>query len=745
MAPQNGNMKTRRNGGSKLSQSSKPVMPAIPLPYVKRQAASAAARANAVPVSSTAASTTIQEPDVRSPIKVKHVNGNVTIASRTSTSTSKAEEVARTKADAHKETKNGASDPTNTQASSCNPTPKNQVDVEARSVDKVSAGVNEKPNGVSSKGDIKTLSDNHPPSKPNKGRPPSAVPPGRYQMPPSFQPAARPMGPNVNGDMRGHRAPLPNGPPMHQPHHSNGSIHFGAFHGSTSSSPAPPSGGIAPPPGMTGPDGRPYMAPGANGFPPMMPYGAEQVPASGPPDDGSVYNQFSSAPARNGVPAPEETQSPNQPGRMFGGPEYPRMMPNAGPPPHMMSTMDGAEGLIGHLVQQFGSPEFADCVLELRYADERTPPVRIPGHRVLFSRSAELANAIAKQSRPNPNVPSLPTIVLETRSKWIRSNPFYMAAHCLYGWPLLDPTAEGMKQAAADYNQLIDRFEFALSYAAAGHLLRWDPVTRRGCEVAVQLLNWQTVEKALEFALEDHRDEGSYDVFKYGDGSRAILNEIVSFIASNTSPTFKIDTSVTDPSSYARLPQTALTSNATTRKLSPPPIARGTSVHLGKGKGRLSQQISGIQFGDLSLTDGKVSPASDASGGSQQRTPFNAVLSRILLNLPFETLKALLEAATNKANGWPNAEAVYRVVKDTVAERERRRLQIVELVKTHQVTAWAVITQQLSSPEPRYVGLWSALGWREEILPFGPSESPALGRTWVPFVGPQASTQAAYP
>ncbi|KAK2673702.1 hypothetical protein RAB80_011245 [Fusarium oxysporum f. sp. vasinfectum] len=434
-----------------------------------------------------------------------------------------------------------------------------------------------------------------------------------------------------------------------------------------------------------------------NNFGPPTPHSYHDSQASGPPDDGSVYNQFSSAQARNGVPAPEETQSPNQPGRMFGGPEYPRMMPNAGPPPHMMSTMDGAEGLIGHLVQQFGSPEFADCVLELRYADERTPPVRIPGHRVLFSRSAELANAIAKQSRPNPNVPSLPTIVLETKSKWIRSNPFYMAAHCLYGWPLLDPTAEGMKQAAADYNQLIDRFEFALSYAAAGHLLRWDPVTRRGCEVAVQLLNWQTVEKALEFALEDHRDEGSYDVFKYGDGSRAILNEIVSFIASNTSPTFKIDTSVTDPSSYARLPQTALTSNATTRKLSPPPIARGTSVHLGKGKGRLSADF------------------------------------------------CTAETATNKANGWPNAEAVYCVVKDTVAERERRRLQIVELVKTHQVTAWAVITQQLSSPEPRYVGLWSALGWREEILPFGPSESPALGRTWVPFVGPQASTQAAYP
>ncbi|KAF9773758.1 hypothetical protein IL306_008386 [Fusarium sp. DS 682] len=862
-------MKSRRPGASKLSQSSKPVMPAIPLPYVKRQAASAAARASTVPVSSTAASTTTQEPDARSPTEVKLTNGNVSaevkkddsvataassIASPTSTSTSKVEkEAAETKADTHKETKNDASGPTNTQTVSgmyCRrthaqgiprdplltsisfiaaasvpenpttnnnenthknpvvsdhsdqPTLKNQVDIEARSVDKVAVEA-KKPNGVSSKTEVKPQSGkilhsfevypktdslnlgNHPPSKLNKTRPPSAVPPGRYQMPPSFQPAARAMGPNVNGDIRGPRAPMPNGPPMHQPHHSNGSIHFGAFHGSTSSSPAPLSGGIAPPPGMPVPDGRPpYMTPNANGYPPIMPYGADQVPvttfdnygrptmaygppdsfapfpnnfgpptphsyhdsqASGPPDDGSVYNQFSSAPVRNGVPGPEENQSPNQPGRMFGGPEYPRMMPNAGPPPHMMSAMDDADGLIGHLLQQFGSPEFADCVLELRYTDERAP-VRIPGHRVLFSRSAEIANAISKQlSQPNPNVPSLPTIVLETKSKWIRSESFYMTAQRLYGMPLFSPPPETMKQAAAEVKQLMELFEFALSYAAAGHLLRWDPVTRRGCEIAMQLLNWQTVEKALEFALEDHRDEGSYDMFKYGDGSRIILNEIVSFIAGNIHPTFKIDTSVTDPSNYARLPQTALTSSATTRKLSPPPIARGTSVHLGKGKGRLSQQISGIQFGDLSLTDGKVSPASDASGASQQRTPFNAVLSRILLNLPFDTLKALLETATNKGSQWPNAEAIYRVVKDTIAERERRRLQIVELVKTRRITAWAVITQQLSSPEPRYVGLWSALGWREEILPFGPSESPALGRTWVPFMGPQTNTQAAYP
>jgi hypothetical protein len=414
----------------------------------------------------------------------------------------------------------------------------------------------------------------------------------------------------------------------------------------------------------------------------------------------------------------------------------------------MMSAMDDAEGLVSYFQQQFGSPEFADCVLELQYTNRRAPPVRIPGHRILFSRSSELASAMSKGfSRSNPDVTQLPALVLETESKWIQSESFYIAVQRLYGLPLFTPPPGGLKQGAAtDASSLMDRFDFALGYAASGHLLRWDAVTRRGCEIAMELLNLQTVEKALEFALEGHRDEGSYDVFKYGDGSRAILREIISFIANNLHPTFKIDTSVTDPSNYARLPsQAALTSNATTRKLSPPPIARGTSVHLGKG--RRSQQISGIQFGDLSLTEGKMSPGSDASGSSQQqRTPLYAVLSRILLNLPFETLKALLENATREGNAWPNADAVFHAVKDTVAERERRRLQIVELVKNRRIPQWEFVSNQLSTPEPRnYIGPWGALGWQEEILPFGPSESPALSRTWAPLTNSQTITQAAYP
>ncbi|KAF4981449.1 hypothetical protein FZEAL_2737 [Fusarium zealandicum] len=855
MAPPNGNAKARRLGGSKLAQSSKPVVPAIPLPYVKRQAATAAARASAasVPTTSVAPSNPTQIPAATRP-ETKLTNGAAAadaekdapaaapaspISSLASSSAAKSVlEVAKPTPDDHEETKNGGKNLVDHQDSSVTSvsehsstasehkdTPKGPIITDrpdqptttpqagTRASDKIlRTGVVGKPNGVASRDDPRHRSgkafrlmnkrrdahdpdaDQHSHSKlHSKSRPPPAVPPSRYQMPPSFQPANRQLGQATNGDMnRGPRPPIPNGPPMHQPHPStsNSSIHFGTFQGSTSSSPAPLSGGIAPPPGMPIPDGRPpYMTHGANGFPPMMHYNADSVPAStfdnygrpsmaygpmdsyppfgnsfgtstphshhdsqasGHPDENGMYNQYPSGPVRNGMTGPaDDSQSPNRPGTMFGGPDYPRMMPNAGPPPHLMSPVDDADGLVGHLQQQFGSPEFADCVLELRYSDERAPPVRIPGHRLLFARSAEVANAISKQaSQHNPNVPSLPTVVLETKSKWIRSNSFYIAVQRLYGLPLfaIPPPPAGLKQGAVtDAGSIMERFDFALSYAASGHLLRWDPVTRRGCEMAMQLLTWQTVERALEFALEHHRDEGSHDVFKYGDGSKGILNEAVSFITSNLNPNFILDTSVPDSDSYSRLPFSPSPSSTATQRPSPPPIARGTSVHLGKG--RRPQQITGIQFGDLSLAEGKTSPASDTSRAShQQRSPFSIVLSRVLLNLPFASLKMVLEsAASNKNSGWPNAEFVYRAVKDTVAERERRRLRAVEAVRAGQVPGWETIQKQLSSPEPRYFGPWTALGWQEEFLPFGHSDSPALGRTWVPLVDRQNGAQAAYP
>ncbi|CAG9955697.1 unnamed protein product [Clonostachys rosea f. rosea IK726] len=147
---------------------------------------------------------------------------------------------------------------------------------------------------------------------------------------------------------------------------------------------------------------------------------------------------------------------------------------------------------------------------------------------------------------------------------------------------------------------LAERFRFALSYAAAGHILGWGPVVQRGCEIAAQLLDATTVEKALEFALEGYCDKGAYEEFKYGNGSRALLHATVIFIVNNLHPLFNLDNLVTiDPGTYARLPFDSTSApKAVESPVDSPVIARGSSVaHLAKGVHPRSHRS--IQFGDL--------------------------------------------------------------------------------------------------------------------------------------------------
>lgn len=192
---------------------------------------------------------------------------------------------------------------------------------------------------------------------------------------------------------------------------------------------------------------------------------------------------------------------------------------------------------------------------------------------------------------------------------------------------------------------------------------------------------------------------------------------------------------------YPAQPQTT----AVQKETSSPPITRGTSVHLGKG--RRSQKITGIQFGDLSLSEAKSPAASETPKASQQPRPvLHAVLSNVLINLPFAYLKMALESAgSSTVNGWASAEYRYRIIKDAVAEREACRLRAVEAVKNKRVEGSESILKLLSSPEPRSFDKWSVLGWQEEIIPYASPNGPALGRQWVPIMEPQNGTQTAYP
>lgn len=458
-------------------------------------------------------------------------------------------------------------------------------------------------------------------------------------------------------------------------------------------------------------------------------------------------------PMHNGAPVAEEPQMQGNANRMFGHPEFPRMLLNPAMPPQMMPPNDSADELADYAQQQFGNLEFTDCSLELRYLDDRAPPVRIPGHRFILNRSPELAALLRQQTlSPSPPDRSQQTVLIETNSKWIRSDSFYMAAQRLYGLPLLQyPGPRNLHPESGeltDAGSSVEQLDFALSYAAAGQLLRWAPVTRRGCEVATQLIDWQTIERVLEFALDGHNDLGTHDVYRYGEGSKIILDAVVTFVVHNFPPTFDLDAQVVSPVQYARLPT------------HPPPLApaqltthRSTAsaaddmpaVQLGKG--RRSQKITNIQFGDFALTDSQPPSETETPKASRPAQPVShAVLSRILLNIPFTQIKMILESSgSGNVNGWANAESRYRIVKAAVEEREARRVKAVDAVVDGRVPDAEMLRASLRAPEPRSMPHWSALGWHEEMLPYGNPDGPSLGRKWAPLPAPQSTTVAEYP
>jgi hypothetical protein len=798
MAPANGSAKSRRQGPGHSRQPSKPVVPAIPLPHVKRQAkaaAAAAASVSAPAVDNSSSSPSASRPD-KTPTAAKEEapalgsgsDGGQVAESRSAvevdtTSPASRDVAAATRDDAATSSFAGV----DTNGSVRGPGSTVTVTAEPKTLDKqaqqaATAPASETPvivNGAKAKSELRKNAADHPAAS---FRPPPAVSPTRYQMPRPFQPAGRP---NImlNGDM--HHAPKQpmannNGPSyMHQAHPSNGSVHFGSFHESSGSSPH--TGAIAPPPGMSMPDGRqPYM-PLGNGFPPPMPpYAGDVMPAgsfdnygrpalyppvdayhpgnnfgpstphsfhdsqsSAQPEDNGVFNQFPPGGPRNGMGPGEDMPIPNHQGRMFGAPDYPRMMPNHGMPPHMMPRADDADGMVGYLQQQFGSPDLADCTLELRYSDDRAPPVRIPGHQIVICRSPALFRSLRNlRLQTNPSDRAMQLVLLETDSKWVRSDSFYMAVQRLYGLPLLPiPPPRNESTEAMSAGNFRERFDFSLSYAAAGHLLAWTPIVTRGCEVATHLLDWQTLEGALDFALEEYRDRGSHEIFKYGDGSRILLGAAVTFIVHNFPYNFSLDSSLPDPEDYRRLPpilglhkkpteETSADSDATE-------VAKDSSVRFGKN--RRSQKLSGIRFGDLSLNE-------QPTGPKQEQPLSHAVLSRVLLNLPFTQLKMILESAgSGNVNGWANAEVRYRIIREAVVEREARRLRALEAVVAGTVPDAERLLRQLRSAEPQFLDEWNALGWQEEILPYGNADGPALGRKWSPVAEPQRAVVAEYP
>ncbi|KJZ71663.1 hypothetical protein HIM_08975 [Hirsutella minnesotensis 3608] len=818
MAPSNGPVVSRRAASGQPPV--RPVIPALPLPYVRRQA-SAAAAAPAAPARSPLSDSASGSQDNPGAVKRQpqhtHIQSPASVApqvvhaGKDIQAASHQHKYADARANGHGPpsvvSSAGKSDAAPVDARDGQDAQighdlsKLHFQAAKPSLQMPPNGLPElaaTPLGAAAEHRRPTQADGHHPVQAPDSRLPSAISSTSYQMPPPFQPANQPLNIMGNGDVA--QCPRPhqqNGHhPLHQSHPSNGSIHFGTFRDSQSSSPGPPlSGGLAPPPGIAGPDGRPpYMTHAANGFPPMMPFGGDVIPmanfdnygrpsvayghmesyppygpsfapstphsfhgsqSSGHPEDNGMYGPFPAPVQRNGATAAgDDGLAHNQQRRMFGPPDYPNMQLTMGPP-HMMPHNDHGDGIMLYAQQLFASPDFADCTLDLRFPGDSTRSIQIPAHRLILCRSAELA-ALVRKCLLEPEATKEGAsfmIVVEADSQWMRPEAVYMAVQRLYGLPLLQIPSHNR----ADSNNLVEagsareQLEFSLSYAYAGHILGWAPVVRRGCEVAAHLVGWQTMERALEFALEGYRDKGTHDSFRLGDGSRTILNAVGSFIVHNVPPSFNVDLSVDEPKAYARLPvhlpplSTPPSSSAGAEsQASSQPASRNSSVQLGKG--RPSQQMAHIQFGDLSLAESRNGVESETPKANKQATPVShTILSRILLNLPFTNLKMILDSAPGNSTVWANADVRHRVIRRAVEARETRRRRILEAIADGNVAVPGPVRAALRSPTPQDVGRWSSLGWQEEMVACSGPEAVALVRSWVPLRETQNGSSGDYP
>ncbi|KEY67727.1 hypothetical protein S7711_03978 [Stachybotrys chartarum IBT 7711] len=483
----------------------------------------------------------------------------------------------------------------------------------------------------------------------------------------------------------------------------------------------------------------------SNQFGPSTPHSFHDSQSSIHPEDHSAHAPFpprsqinSAGSGGNDVPPHGYREN------AYGNMNYPNMMPNPNFHPMMMPHADDADGLIGYLQQRFATVEEADCTLELRYLDDRAPPVRIPGHQLMFARSPELVQILHDQgSHLNPVDKAMHTVHMKTDNKWVRSDAFYMAVQRLYGLPLLPiPPPRNMLDTASF--SVMSQVEFALGYAAAGHLLGWGPVVRRGCEVAAHLMSWMTLERCVEFALEGSIDTGAYEEFNYHEGSAILLSAAVNFIVHNLPLDLKLDTSPT-PLEYSRLPQVPAhpaTSSEAYSGNGMPASAKGV---LGQAsRDRRPPSMNGIHFGDLDLADERNGVA-DPGADRPEKMISHRVLSHVLPNLPFRHLRMILQSAgVGNVNGWANADSRNRIIRDVVLEREARRLRAVEAVVAGRVPNADSIRACLGSPEPRVLDSWGLLGWQEEMIAYGNADGPSLVRKWVPLAGVQPPSAASY-
>lgn len=366
--------------------------------------------------------------------------------------------------------------------------------------------------------------------------------------------------------------------------------------------------------------------------------------------------------------------------------------------------LDLFDGFIEYLSSQYADPTFSDTRLELRYSDDRETPVRIPGHSLIFARSTTLREMISAMLNETERISSK-TLLIVSNDRFLCNDGFHMAMHRLYGNPLLDLGPIYLNDLAMQYQRpststVTERFNLALGYAAAGHLLKMHVVVSRGCEIASLLLSWATLEKALDFALdgglEPHwmiqRLGPSNPRATYGPSVNVIIFKVIEFIRHNLPTNFELDVSVGIGRFALRLP--GLQDERV------PPV---------------NPLLSHIRFGDYATEE------SDQIEADQSPTK---ILSRIFISLPWDLLRCIFESS-RLAIHFGSVTRCHQILSSIIQERERRRITVFN-------------SKVPNSERNKLHQEWLSVRWREEVEALCIDHRyPKLIRNWTDFNVPE--------
>jgi hypothetical protein len=381
--------------------------------------------------------------------------------------------------------------------------------------------------------------------------------------------------------------------------------------------------------------------------------------------------------------------------------------------------------LTAYLLDQFDKPKYADIRLEVIHERDGLAMAEFYLHGLIMGQNVwwqELLKVFRNEHQ------GLKLIQLRSNDQFITPQAVRAALRVFYGEPphLFIGSCLPIDFSKSNTDTSVTWMENALAFAASGYLLGLDEVITRGLHIASSILNWDNVEKALSFALNDGLDpnldpghalrvdsllssaqtsaacissanHGAGDSIQAPTGpctgsctpqpktacsrrSSSLMFQCLNYIASEFPPSWSLVVSAYPMTDIDRLPV----------------IAKSQSP---SNKSRLIR----IQFGDC--------PPEILSMPRHR----DAMLSSILLSLPFMPLKHILDQVAEPTRS--------RVIGPIVDERERRRTQVLKEGET-------IWNQKIVDADH-----WAHVGWKEFVVPTQGS-SLALERRWTNFYEP---------